>query len=109
MYKSSVGDNESLGNIVCYRDFIYVGTPKDFRIYVSATGDLRQKIDVGVKGMYSKRNLLLIALTDNRVVLMNMKSNTPLGLLTGHTNWISSIGIFDTIGARFSRVFFFFL
>jgi hypothetical protein len=102
-----VEENESLVNLVCYGDHIFVGTPKDFRIYEMHTGDLYQKIEVGVKGMFSKRNLLLVALTDFRILLLNMKSKKPLGLLSGHTNWISSIGIYETIGCQIIPLFSF--
>ena len=102
----SVEANESLGNVVCYSNYIFVGTPKDFRIYVITTGDLYHRIEIGVTGMYSKRNLLLVALSDFRILLLNMKTKKPLGLLSGHTNWISSIGIYDDIGLSLSLSLF---
>jgi hypothetical protein len=83
---------------MCYGDNAYIGSTRDFRIFKISKGQKRQQIDVGVKGMFSKKNLLLVALSDNRVILINMKTNTPVGLLGVHSSWISSIGIFKNIG-----------
>mmetsp|Transcript_38826 Transcript_38826/g.54141 ORF Transcript_38826/g.54141 Transcript_38826/m.54141 type:complete len:466 (+) Transcript_38826:57-1454(+) len=98
--RSILVDEESkmpINNMVCWKEFAYVGTPKFFRSIDLSTSEIKFQIDTGVKGMFSKSNLLLGALTDFQILLFNMKTNLPMLLLNGHTNWVSSVVISKNI------------
>uniref|UniRef100_A0A7S4JKA8 Guanine nucleotide-binding protein subunit beta-like protein n=1 Tax=Paramoeba aestuarina TaxID=180227 RepID=A0A7S4JKA8_9EUKA len=87
----------AISNMVTWKDFVYVGTPKFFRAIELSTSEVKFQIDTGVKGMFSKSNLLLGALTDFQILLFNMKTNLPMLLLNGHTNWVASVVIHKQI------------
>ena len=115
---TSVDDKKmAISNMVTWKDFVYIGTPKFFRAIELNTSEIKFQIDTGVKGMFSKSNLLLGALTDFQILLFNMKTNLPMLLLNGHTNWVASVVIHKQISFVFFVVllfccfffFFFFL
>eukprot|EP00009_Paramoeba_aestuarina_P002420 CAMPEP_0201508718 /NCGR_PEP_ID=MMETSP0161_2-20130828/1990_1 /ASSEMBLY_ACC=CAM_ASM_000251 /TAXON_ID=180227 /ORGANISM="Neoparamoeba aestuarina, Strain SoJaBio B1-5/56/2" /LENGTH=611 /DNA_ID=CAMNT_0047903463 /DNA_START=536 /DNA_END=2371 /DNA_ORIENTATION=- len=83
----------SVDHMVTWKDFAYVGTAVFFRVFDLSTSETKFQLDVGVRGLFRRRNLLLVALRDFRLFLYDMKRNVPMVQLTGHKNWVASVAL----------------